>query len=159
MDYNNFDNHHNTNDEKINAFIGVKKKSSKKLIIVGFSLVIVSFVLSMILAFSFVGDDGYIREDAPGEWLFVALIPLILGFIFIMIPIFSLKKNMGSYQNPSRTNEMSTEQSNRALDHSLKPLNKGKFILIMISVVFIGLLIVLLIMGKLSLEELIDAIF
>ena len=158
MDYNNFDNN-NTNDEKINAFIGVKKKSFKKLIILAISLVIVGFVLAMILAFSFVGEDGFIREDAPGEWLFVALIPLILGFIIFMIPIFSLKKNMGSYQNPGKTSEISTDQSNIALDHSLKPLNKGKFILIMITVVFIGLLIVLLIMGKISLEGLIDALF
>ncbi|MHA1475093.1 MAG: hypothetical protein ACTSPA_07465 [Promethearchaeota archaeon] len=158
MESNNFDNN-NTNDEKINAFIGVKKKSFKKLIILAISLVIVGFVLVMILAFSFVGEDGYIREDAPGEWLFVALIPLILGLIIFLIPIFSVKKNMGSYQNPGRTSEISPEQSNRALEHSLKSLNKGKFILIMITVVFIGLLIILVIMGKLSLEELIDAIF
>ena len=150
MDYNNFDN--NTNNDKINPFIGDDKKSLKKSIILAISLLLVGFILVIVLAVSFAGEDGFIREDAPGEWLFVAIIPIILGMIILFISLFKFKKDFGPIQNPGRTSELSPKQA-------LNSLSKGKFIMIIISVIFIGLLILLLILGKLSFVELIDAFF
>ena len=157
MDYNNFDN--NTDDEKINPFIGIKKKSYKKSIIFASSLILIGFILVMTLAFKFVGEDGYIREDAPGEWVFIALIPVILGSMFLLITLFKMKKNAESYTNSSNFSEMSPEQSNKSLGKYLKTLNKAQYILIVLSVIFLGVLIILAILGKISWAELIDALF
>lgn len=156
MNYNNFDN--NTNNEKINAFIGIKKKF-KKSAIIAILLILSGFVYAIVLAFLFVGEDGFIREDAPSEWIFLALIPIILGFIILILPFFKIKKVAKSYQNFDGSSEISPEQLNRIHEQDLKSLNKGKFIIAIITVIFFGLLILLVILGKLSWAELIDAIF
>ena len=157
MDYNNFDNN-NTNDEKINAFIGVRKKY-KKPVLIAILLILSGFVYAIILAVLFVGEDGYIREDAPGEWIFLAFVPIILGFIVLILPFFKIKKEMKPYQNLDGSSEISPEQFKRIQEQDLKLLNKGKFIIVIIAVIFFGLLILLVILGKLSWAELIDAIF
>ena len=89
MDNNNFDN--NANNEKINPFIGIKRKSYKSSIIFAISLILIGLILVMTLAIKFVGEDGYIRDDAPGEWLFIALIPVFLGGMFLFIPLTKMR--------------------------------------------------------------------
>ena len=156
MESNNFDN--NTNDEKINAFIGIRKKI-KKSAIIAIILILSGFVYAIVLAFLFAGEDGYVREDAPSEWIYLSLVLIILGFIVLILPVFKIKKETKRFQNLDDSSEIPPEQVNKILEKDLNSLNKGKFIIIMITVVFIGLLIILVIMGKLSLEELIDVIF
>ncbi len=157
MDYNNFDN--NANNSKINAFISTKKKSYKKLIIFAISLILIGVILAIILAVSFVGEDGYIRNDAPGEWLFIALIPIILGGMILFITITKIKKEAESYTKISNSSEISPEQSIKDPGKYLKRLNKAQYILIILTVIFFGVLILLVILGKLSWVEFIDAIF
>jgi len=158
MDYDNFDNNNNMNDEKINAFIGIRKKINKSAII-AIILILSGFVYAIVLAFLFAGEDGYVREDAPREWIYLSLVLIILGFIVLILPFFKIKKEMKRFQNLDDSSEIPPEQVNRILEKDLNSLNKGKFIIIMITVVFIGLLIILMIIGKLSWAELIDAIF
>jgi len=157
MDYNNFDNN-NTNNEKINAFIGIRKKY-KKSAIIAIILILSGFVYAIVLAILFVGEDGYIREDAPSEWIYLTLVPIILGFIVLILPFFKIKKETKRFQNLDGSNEMSHEQVNSILDNDLKTLNKGKFIIIVIVVIFFGILFLLVILGELSWAEFIDAIF
>ncbi len=156
MESKNFDN--NPNNGKINAFIGTKKKSYKKSIIFAISLILIGVILAIILAVSFVGEDGYIREDAPGEWLFITLIPIFLGGMILFITITKIKKEAESYTNISNSSEISPEQSTRDPGKYLKTLNKAQYILIILTVIFFGVLILLVVLGKLSWVEFIDAI-
>ena len=135
------------------------RKKSIIAIIFAISLILIGVILAIILAVKFVGEDGYIRDDAPGEWLFIVLIPIILGGMILFIPITKIKKEAKSYQNFDGSSEISPEQLNRMHEQNLKSLNKGKFIIVIITVIFFGLLILLVILGKLSWAELIDAIF
>lgn len=128
-------------------------------IIFAISLILLGFVLLIILAIKFVGEDGYIRDDAPGEWLFIAFIPIILGIMIVFVPIFKMKKEAELYHKIGNTSEISTEQSIKDPEKYLKTLNKAQYILIILTVIFFAVLILLAILGKISWLELIDAIF
>ena len=157
MKSNNSDNN-NINDEKINAFIGIRKKINKSAII-AIILILSGFVYAIVLAFLFAGEDGYVREDAPSEWIYLSLVLIILGFIVLFLPFFKIRKETKRFQNLDGSSEMNPEQVNRILEKDIKILNKGKFIIVIIAVIFFGILILLVILGELSWAELIDAIF
>jgi len=146
------------NNEKINAFIGVRKKN-KKSVIIAISLILSGFVYAIVLAFLFVGEDGYVREDAPSEWIYLTLVPIILGFVVLILPLYKIKKEEKRFQNHDNSSQISPEQSNKSLGKYLKTLNKAQYIIIVLTVIFFGVLILLAILGKLSWIELIDAIF
>ncbi len=135
------------------------KKKPIITVVFAISLILLGFILLIILAVKFVGEDGYIREDAPGEWLFITLIPIILGVLILFIPILKMKKEAESYANIGNSNEISPEQSIRDPEKYLKTLNRAQYILIILTVIFFGILILLVVLGKLSWLELIDAIF
>ena len=135
-----------------------KKKAIIKTIF-AISLILVGLILAIFLAVKFVGEDGYIREDTPGEWLFISLIPIFLGMLILFIPILKISKEAESFTNISKSNEISPEQSIRDPEKYLKTLNKAQYILIILTVIFFAVLILLIILGELSLLEFIDAIF
>ena len=135
------------------------KKKPIITIVFAISLILVGFILAIILAFKFVGEDGYIRDDAPGEWLFITFIPIILGILILFIPILKIKKEAESYHKIGNASEISLEQSIKDPEKYLKILNKAEFILIILTVIFFAVLILLVILGELSLIEFIDAIF
>ena len=150
MESNNFGN---------NYTIDVIKKKFKNAIIISISLIFAGFIIAIVLAVSFVGEDGYIRDDAPGEWLFISFIPIILGMIMLIVPLISAKKLAESNQNFINSRVLSPEQATKDFEQILNPLKKAKVITVIIAVLFFGGLLVLTIMGKLSWSELMDVIF
>lgn len=150
METNNFGNNYTMED--------IKKKFKNSMIIASL-LILAGFILSIVLAVSMVGEDGYIRDDAPGEWLFVGLIPIILGSIMLFVPMISATKLAKSNINFVNPVGLSPEESKKNFEQILNPLKKAKIITIIIAVLFFGVLFVLTIMGKLSWAELIDSLF
>ena len=150
MESNNFGNNYTMED--------IKKKF-KNSIIIAISLILAGFVIAIVLAVSMVGEDGYIRDDAPGEWLFISLIPIILGFIMLFVPVISTVKLAKSNRNFVNPEGLSPEESMKDFEQILIPLKKAKIITIIIAVLFFGVLFVLTIMGKLSWLEFLDVIF
>ncbi len=128
-------------------------------IIFAISLILGGFILSIILAIKFVGEDGYIREDAPGEWLFITLIPIILGMIILFIPMLKMKKEAESYQKVGNASEISSEQSNRGHERDLKTLDRVQLFLIILTVILFAIPILLFLLGIISWKEFIDSLF
>jgi len=147
----------NMNNEKINAFIGIRKKN-KKSVIIAILLILSGFVYVIVLAILFVGEDGYIREDAPSEWIYLTLVPIILGFIVLILPFYKIKKEEKRFQNHDNSSQISPEQSKKTLGKYLNTLNKAQIILIVLAVIFFGVLILLAILGKLSWADLLNLI-
>jgi len=157
MESNNFDNT-NTNDEKINAFIGIRKKI-KKSAIIAIILILSGFIYAIVLALLFAGEDGYVREDTPSEWMYLSLVLIILGFIVLILPVYKIKKETKRFQNLDGSSEMLPEQVKSILEKDMNSLNKGKFIIVIIAVILFGILILLVILRELSWVEFFDAIF
>ena len=135
------------------------KKKSIKTFNFAVLLILVGLALALIIAVKFVGDDGYLREDAPEEWLYIALIFIILGIMILIIPILKIKKETEMNQINIIANENSNNQTDKDPEEYLKTLDKAQFTLIILTVIFFGILILLIVFGKLSLIDFIDAIF
>ncbi|MHA1765854.1 MAG: hypothetical protein ACTSVK_06285 [Promethearchaeota archaeon] len=135
------------------------KKKSIKTFIFAILLILVGLILAFIIAVKYVGEDGYIREDAPEEWLYIALILIILGIMILIIPILKIRKETEKNQIRIIANENSNNQTDKDPEKYLKSLDKAQFTLIILTVIFFGILILLILFGKLSLVEFIDAIF
>ena len=135
------------------------KKKSIKTFFFAILLILVGLTLAFIIAVKYVGEDGYIREDAPEEWLYIALIPIILGIMILTIPILKIRKEIEKKQINIIANENSSNQADKDPEKYLKTLDKAQYTLIILTVIFFGILILLILFGKLSLIEFIDAIF
>ncbi|QEE17211.1 hypothetical protein DSAG12_03043 [Promethearchaeum syntrophicum] len=123
------------------------KKRVRNALIISIALIVLGVVVSIVLAVAFVGEDGYIRDDAPGEWLFVALIPVILGFIMLFVPLISVKKIAESNRHFGTQPGSSAEQLGQMYDEIIIPLEKTKLITVIVALVFCGVLLVLSIIG------------
>ncbi|QEE17212.1 hypothetical protein DSAG12_03044 [Promethearchaeum syntrophicum] len=135
------------------------KKRVKNSFIIAFVLIFGGFIFAIVLAFSFAGEDGYIRDDAPGGWIFIALIPIILGLLMLFVPIIStikLTKSNRTFINPE---DLSPEEAMKDFQQMLIPLKKVKIFIIIIVMLFFGALFILTLLGELSWSEFFDAIF
>ena len=135
------------------------KRKFKNAIIISLSLVLGGIILAIVLAFSMVGEDGYIRDDAPKEWLFVSLILIILGMIILFVPLISAMKLAKSNRNLINTEGLSPEEAMEDFNQMLIPLRKLKIFAYIIVVLFFGVLFVLTLLGELSWSEYFDILF
>ena len=135
------------------------KKKVKKTLIFSLSLIFGGIIIAIVLAFSFVGEDGFIRDDAPSEWLFVSLIPIILGFIMLIVPVISIKKLAKSNRQFGTLPELSPEQLEQWTEEMLNPIKKFKIFTIIVAVLFFGVLFVLTLLGELDWSEFFDILF
>ena len=135
------------------------KKRVRNALIISLSLIAFGFVLGIILAFSFAGEDGYIRDDAPGELIYFSLVPIILGVILLFVPLISAIKLAKFTKQYGAPFEITPEQLAQDFDEMKSPLKKAKIIVIIVVVLFIGILFILSILGELSWSEFFKIIF
>ena len=138
MESNNFGSTYTINDIK---------KRVRNALIISIALILSGFVVSIVLVFAFVGEDGHIRDDAPGEWLFISIIPIILGMIMLLVPLISVKKMAESKRKFGNLSGSSPEQFEQWSEEILDPLNKAKLITLIVALLFCGVVLVLSIIG------------
>lgn len=143
MDYYNFDNNNN------NTIIDLKKKIKKGLVH-AILFVLGGFILAIVLTVKFIGEDGYIGEVAPEEWIFVLLIPIVFGMMILFIPMNKIMKEIKSFSKFNNTREISTEQSIRAPEQHLNILKNAKYVLIILTVIIFDSLIFFIVLVKYS---------
>lgn len=139
MNYNNFDNNNTIIDIKNNI-----KKGIMHLIL----LVLGGYILTIVLAVNFIGEDGYIGEAAPEEWIFVIFIPIVLGAMILYIPVNKMMKEIKSFNKFNNTSEVSIEQSIRVPEQHFNILKNIKYILIILAIIIFSFLIFFFVLVK-----------
>jgi len=104
--------------EKIREYV---KNNIIKLEIIGFCLFVSGLIFFIILCYLNSDEQGFLRNDAPIELILLGLIPVVIGFLIIIIPIAIIGKIAGQMSNNTiKLSQMEQEQAKQDVTNPLQ---------------------------------------
>ncbi len=104
--------------EKIREYV---KNNIIKLEIIGFCLFVSGLIFFIILIFLNSDEQGFLRNDAPIELILLGLIPVVIGFLIINIPIAIIGKITEQMSNNTiKLSQMEQEQAKQDVTNPLQ---------------------------------------